>query len=387
MKATRIFAQLGITAALFLFNLHPLAAQLAPSRKDIPTIAKSAKGAIVTIVMANDDKPIAQGTGFLVTADGAVVTNYHVIAMGNVALVKFADGSISPVDGVLTSNKVRDLAIIKIHSKTLPILTLGNSDQMQIGEEVVAIGNPLGLELTVSNGILSGVRTDEKAGGKFLQITAPITHGSSGGPLFNMMGEVVGITTLGFEGSGNLNFAIPINDAKRLLSNRSSKLQNLPNEPAPVEAKKAGQGRPATMEQQKLCAGQAEQVFLDHFPDGRDVDGGLASYTSHYDTRRGICFVETVGRRSSLHRDAIFWAFSKEIDDAFVGKRHAYLGTVTVSATGGDTPISPADKPRITDCVIALPPKSISFSHDAGIQCHSEKEFDALALKYFGITP
>jgi serine protease Do len=97
------------------------------------------------------------GTGFLVRPDGAIMTNYHVIAEGNVAVVKFADGTILPVDGVLATDKFHDLAIIKIHGKTFQTLTLGDSDQIQVGEEVVAIGNPLGLELTVSNGIISGI--------------------------------------------------------------------------------------------------------------------------------------------------------------------------------------------------------------------------------------
>jgi S1-C subfamily serine protease len=216
---------------LILLSANIVAAQSPQlTRKDIPTIAKSARGAIVTIVMANDDKPIARGTGFLVTSDGAIVTNYHVIATGNVAVVKFADGSILPVDGILATDKVRDLAIIKIHGKTFRPLTIGNSDQIQVGEEVVAIGNPLGLELTVSNGILSGVRTDEKNSGKLLQITAPISHGSSGGPLFNMVGEVIGINAMFLEGGENLNFAIPINDAKNLLGTKSATLRTLPNE-------------------------------------------------------------------------------------------------------------------------------------------------------------
>ena len=213
-----------------------VAAQSPPPKKDIPTIAKAAKGAIVTIVMANDDKPIARGTGFLVRADGAIMTNYHVIATGNVAVVKFADGTILPVDGLLATDKLHDLAIIKIHGKTFPTLTLGNSDQIQVGEEVVAIGNPLGLELTVSNGILSGIRSDEKEDGKLLQITAPISRGSSGGPLFNMSGEVVGINALILEGGESLNFAIPINDAQRLLSEKAAKLEDLPNETEPVKS-------------------------------------------------------------------------------------------------------------------------------------------------------
>jgi hypothetical protein len=206
------------------------AAQSAPTRKDIPTIAKAANGAIVTIITAANDKPIAQGTGFLVSADGVIVTNYHVIETGNVAVVKFPDDTAFPVDGVLASDKVRDLAIIKIHGKIFRTLALGDSDDIQVGEEVVAIGNPLLLESTVSNGIISGVRTSKEQGGKFLQTTAPISPGSSGGPLFNMRGEVVGINTLYLEGGENLNFAIPVNDVKNLLHNRSTQLQQLPNE-------------------------------------------------------------------------------------------------------------------------------------------------------------
>lgn len=204
-------------------------------RKDIPSIAKSANGAIVTVITATDDKPIAQGTGFLVSADGVIVTNYHVIKEGNVAIVKFPDGAVLPVDGVLATDKVRDLAIIKIHGKTFRTLTLGNSDKVQVGEEVVAIGNPFGLELTVSNGIVSGLRTDES--GKFLQTTAPISPGSSGGPLFNMLSEVVGINTMYLEGGENLNFAIPINDAKHLLLPSFSKIHDLPNEAEPQTSK------------------------------------------------------------------------------------------------------------------------------------------------------
>src|SRR6516162_2018632 len=158
-------------APLFFAVASVASAQSSATKKDIPTIAKSVKGAIVTIVLGDDDKPIGQGTGFLVKPDGVIVTSYHVIASGNVGVAKFADGTILPVDGVLATDKMRDLAIIKIHGKTFPTLTLGNSEQIQVGEEVVAIGNPLGLELTVSNGILSGIRSDEEELEKLLQIT------------------------------------------------------------------------------------------------------------------------------------------------------------------------------------------------------------------------
>jgi len=218
-----------------------VAVQSAPPRNDIPSIAKAANGAIVSIVMSDKDgKAIAQGSGFVVSKDGMIVTNYHVIAEGSSAVVKLPDGAVYLVDGVLASDKARDVAVIKTHGENFRTLTLGNSDRVQVGEEVVAIGNPLSLESTVSNGIVSAIRTVEDKGGKFVQITAPISPGSSGGPLFNMAGEVVGITSAGIKGGENLNFAIPINDVKPMISNiskaRSAGVSALPDEAEPDEA-------------------------------------------------------------------------------------------------------------------------------------------------------
>jgi hypothetical protein len=219
--------------ALIFLVASVAAAQSVASRKDIPAIAKGANGAVVSIIMSDKDgSPIAQGTGFLVSKDGAIVTNYHVIENGTSAIVKLPDGAFFLVDGVLALDEDRDVAVIKAHGKNFQTVSLGDSDQLQVGEEVVAIGNPLSLESTVSNGIISGIRTVEEDGGKFLQITAPISPGSSGGPLFNMTGQVVGITTLYVTGGENLNFAIPINDAKHLLL-ADSKVHDFPNETEP----------------------------------------------------------------------------------------------------------------------------------------------------------
>jgi S1-C subfamily serine protease len=200
--------------------------------KDIPAIARSASGSVVSIIMSdNAGRAIAGGSGFVISANGQIVTNYHVIQHGTVAIVKFPDGAFFAVDGILTFDKARDIAVIKAHGQGFRPLTLGDSDRLQVGEYVVAIGNPLSLESTVSNGIVSGIRGAETEGGKLLQITAPISHGSSGGPLFDMSGEVVGITTLYFTSGENLNFAIPINDVKALLQTGSPTLTDFPNDP------------------------------------------------------------------------------------------------------------------------------------------------------------
>jgi Trypsin-like peptidase domain len=222
----------GTPAVVAVLLAIPLLANAQDTRpRSIPEIARAAKGAVVSIMMSDrDGKPIAEGSGFFVSKGGLILTNYHVIAEGTSALVKLPDGAFYLVDGVVAADKVRDIAVIKARGEGFRALALGNSDRVRVGEGVVAIGNPLSLESSVSNGIVSGIRTDEGLGGKFLQITTPISPGSSGGPLFNMEGEVVGITTMYLKGGENLNFAIPINEVKPLLKIHSSNLLNFPNE-------------------------------------------------------------------------------------------------------------------------------------------------------------
>src|SRR5271157_223843 len=228
--------------AVVLLLLAAMSAQNAPSANkglhlDIPAISRKANGSVVSIVMSDKDgHPISQGSGFVVSKNGRVVTNYHVIKNGSSAVIKLPDGSFFTVDGVLAFDKDRDIAIIKAHGNNFRTVALGDSDQLRVGEEVVAIGSPLSLESTVSNGIVSGIRREEEgAGRKLVQITAPISHGSSGGPLFNMAGEVVGITSSALIGGENLNFAVPINDAKARLVGSLSNVRPFPDEPEEVD--------------------------------------------------------------------------------------------------------------------------------------------------------
>ncbi|MCX6083371.1 MAG: trypsin-like peptidase domain-containing protein [Caldiserica bacterium] len=180
----------------------------------VTEIAKKVES-VVYIEVAFADGKGASGSGFIISPDGRIVTNYHVIDGAASGKVVLNDGTTFIDIKVLGWNKEGDLAIIKISGSGLPAVTMGNSDAAQIGEAVVAIGSPLGLQNTVSTGIISARREG------FLQTTAPISHGSSGGALFNMTGEVIGITSAGMEEGPNLGFAIPINEVKSLATDRT----------------------------------------------------------------------------------------------------------------------------------------------------------------------
>jgi hypothetical protein len=180
-----------------------------------------------------DGRPLAQGSGFLISKDGRLVTNYHVIKSGSSAIIKFPDGAFFVIEGLLAFDKDSDVAVLKAEGRNFQTLTLGDSDRLRVGDDVVAIGNPLSLESTVSNGIVSAIRPVGENREKLLQVTAPISPGSSGGPLFNMAGEVVGITTSYLKGGQNLNFAIPINPVKSMLLAKYPEVLGLPNEAEP----------------------------------------------------------------------------------------------------------------------------------------------------------
>lgn len=167
-------------------------------------IASRALPAVVTMRTAQ-----SLGTGFVVRADGWIATNLHVVVGGPRVKVTLRDGRELEVVEVLNASTDYDLALVRVEAKGLPTLQLGDSDAMRPGDSVVAIGNPMGLEDTVSNGLVSGRRKDD-AGVEILQVSAPISPGSSGGPIINDRGEVIGIAEQVLVQGQNLNFAVPI---------------------------------------------------------------------------------------------------------------------------------------------------------------------------------
>lgn len=186
------------------------------SAQTAQAIAKRALGSTVLLVMEDaNGQPISLGSGFLIRG-GEIASNLHVVEGVARGYAKLAGQKTKyDIEGITAVDTRRDLVILKISATQLQTLSLGNSDSVQIGESVYAVGNPQGLEGTFSQGIVSSIR--EVGTDKLLQITAPISPGSSGGPVLNSRGEVIGVSVATFKGGQNLNFAIPSNYLRALL--------------------------------------------------------------------------------------------------------------------------------------------------------------------------
>lgn len=161
------------------------------------------------------------GSGFIINSSGQILTNSHVVDGADKVTVTLKDGR--TFDGeVLGEDPVTDVAVIQIDANNLPTLALGNSNNLRPGEAVIAIGNPLGLNNTVTSGIISATdRSSSDIGAidkrvDYLQTDAAINPGNSGGPLLNSRGEVIGMNTAIIRGAQGLGFAIPINTVQKI---------------------------------------------------------------------------------------------------------------------------------------------------------------------------
>lgn len=160
--------------------------------------------------MLNDDQSF--GSGFLISKDGQLVTNYHVIANAKKLKVTVDNDQTYTDVSVVGYDVINDLAVLKINSQdTFPFCSLGDSDSIRLGDSIVVMGNPMGLRNTLSTGVISSLK--QKG---LIQISAPISPGSSGSALFNMHGEVIGVASAAIIQGENLGFCIPINLVKML---------------------------------------------------------------------------------------------------------------------------------------------------------------------------
>lgn len=213
-------------------------------------IAKAALGA--TAVVEADSSSL--GSGVVIADSGIVLTCYHVIEDASSISVKLANGGSYQVKGLCGYSRRLDIAALKIAGKGLTSLKIGDSASLKPGDRVVAIGNPQGLENTVSEGIVSAIRTVDDfppalkrelmENGRdesdiLIQFTAPVSPGSSGGPLLDRSGRLVGVVEAGVRSADSIYFAVPINEAKRYITpERMTALPSsrLKSRPAPPEA-------------------------------------------------------------------------------------------------------------------------------------------------------
>ena len=186
----------------------------APKYPTIKEALKNAKPAVVTIINKN-----SFGSGFIISSDGYILTNYHVIMDEKNVTVKL-NNDLKVKASLVKSNKEYDLALLHIDAEDLKTVPIGNSDLVESGDEVYAIGTPLeeSLGQTITRGIISGERVI--AGIKFLQTDVSINPGNSGGPLLNDLGELIGITTMKLSGEGveGIGFCIPSNAVFEMLN-------------------------------------------------------------------------------------------------------------------------------------------------------------------------
>jgi hypothetical protein len=185
-------------------------------------VFKQASPGIAAIDCLGENRArISSATGFIVGENGKIITNFHVIRNCANISVRLANGDIFESSYVVDTDERKDLALIRIKAVSLPVLALGDSNQIEVGAAVYSIGNPSGLQNNLQQGLVSGFRQME--GYKLVQVSTPINPGNSGGPILDDRGRVIAVTAQKIIGAEGLGFAIPINYAKGFLDTTSEK--------------------------------------------------------------------------------------------------------------------------------------------------------------------
>jgi len=333
-----------LTLSAFLITPSPLFPE---EPKDIFRQTISAVVLVVTNVQP-DGKASSLGSGFIVDPKGIVLTNRHVLTGARQVSVKLIDGTSYSVNGIyLDAN--RDICLLKIDAQKLPALPLADSDSIAVGEKVYTIGNPLGLSFTFSDGMLSGKRNFKEI--KYLQFTAPISPGNSGGPLLNSIGQAVGIVTATTSGE-NLNFALAINEVKPFVA----AIPSLKFEP--------------------MVSGKAEEILSKKntaFSSQENDDQAIADLTKAIERKynlvesynnRGILYVRKGNYDQAIPDFTKTIALKPDLVDAYCNRAAAYIQMGKY-------------KEAIQDCskAIQLNPKLADAYHNRAIAYIQQKDY------------
>ncbi|HEX7154574.1 MAG TPA: trypsin-like peptidase domain-containing protein [Thermoanaerobaculia bacterium] len=193
-------------------SLH---AQRTTEEETVIRVARSVSPAVVSVSRRG-----SSGSGVIVRADGIILTNAHVVGNARSVDISLADGR-TLTGSVLGLDPDVDIAVVRVDARNLPVAATANSDELEVGQLAIAIGNPLGLDRTVTRGVVSAVNRDPRGipiAGGLIQTDAAINPGNSGGPLLDSSGRVIGITTAILAGTTGLGFAVPINLANDVVN-------------------------------------------------------------------------------------------------------------------------------------------------------------------------
>lgn len=291
------------------------------SKLSLKEIALMDKSVVEVTSLNSTGKILGLGSAFCI-GEGLFLTNNHVVQNGKKFYITSSDEKKYEVEGIVKFDYDKDIAILKTKDKTdITPMEIGSKDMVSKGDEIVAIGNPIGLQNTISEGIVSGFRTSN--GVDFIQHTAPITFGSSGGPLINLQGKVIGINSAGYS-TGNLNFAIAIDHAKDWINELKSKpfenisVLNIDDElaKAKVDAKAE-----AVNEINKLFKAYNEE----------DLTTSLALRTRNVDKDKLAATLTEQFKKYDLNYELI------RVDFTMVGQELGYMDvTYTIKRKGGE---------------------------------------------------
>lgn len=218
--ATPVAAPIAPTAPVKPAEVKPPELRAGDGKERTPAQIFTEFAPSVVTVMTKSPMGEGSGTAFVIDKAGTIATNYHVIDRAGEIKVKLMDGTFATSVEVLAESEPLDLALLHITTDhALSPVVLGDSDKVTVGERAVSIGNPLGLEHTLTDGLISARRVIE--GRKMIQMSTPVSPGNSGGPLFNSRGEVIGVSSAVYLGGSplaqNLNLAVPIDDVRSLV--------------------------------------------------------------------------------------------------------------------------------------------------------------------------